>query len=96
LSKHQWVAASCPRRITRREACSAAWEAALSSDRPVVLEAYTDPNGPNLRPHITLEQARSFISSIASGEVDASGFIKQTLKDVAEHWIPHKDREPKR
>jgi pyruvate dehydrogenase (quinone) len=31
-----------------------AWEEALYSDRPVVLEVRTDPNVPPLPPHITL------------------------------------------
>ena len=41
-----------------------AWDEALTGDRPVVLEAYTDPNVPPLPPHITLAQARAFAGSI--------------------------------
>ncbi len=33
----------------------AAWDEALASDRPVVLEAFTDPTVPPLPPHITLD-----------------------------------------
>ena len=36
-----------------------AWEQALTADRPVVLEAITDPEVPPLPPHITLEQAKA-------------------------------------
>ena len=43
-----------------------AWDEALTGDRPVVLEAYTDPNVPPLPPHITLAQARAFAGSIYS------------------------------
>ncbi len=35
-----------------------AWEEALSADRPVVLDARTDPNVPPLPPHISFEQAK--------------------------------------
>jgi pyruvate dehydrogenase (quinone) len=41
-----------------------AWDYALAADRPCVIEAYTDPNVPPLPPHITLEQARAFASSL--------------------------------
>ena len=40
------------------EKIGAAWDEALSADRPVILEAYTDPNVPPLPPHITLKDAR--------------------------------------
>ena len=36
-----------------------AWDEALASDRPVVLEVRTDPNVPPLPPHITLAQAKA-------------------------------------
>ena len=42
----------------------AAWEEALASDRPVVLEAFTDPTVPPLPPHITLDQAKLFMESV--------------------------------
>ena len=77
-------------RVDTPEAIGAAWDRALSADRPVVLEAVTDPNVPPLPPHITLEQARHFASSIWARDADALGFIRQTAKDVAESYLPHK------
>ena len=50
---------------------ASAWQEALSSDRPVVLEVKTDPDVAPLPPHVTLKQARGFISSITKG--DAAG-----------------------
>ena len=38
----------------------AAWEEALASDRPVILEFYTDPDVPPLPPHITLKTRRIY------------------------------------
>ena len=67
-----------------------AWDRALSADRPVVLEAITDPNVPPLPPHISLEQAKHFAESVWGGDADALGFIKQTVKDAAENFLPHK------
>jgi pyruvate dehydrogenase (quinone) len=77
-------------RVDTPDAIGDAWERALSADRPVVVEAVTDPNVPPLPPHITLEQARHFASSIWARDADALGFIKQTVKDAAESYLPHK------
>ncbi len=68
-----------------------AWDRALAAERPVVLEAITDPNVPPLPPHISLAQAKHFASSVWSGDADALGFIKQTVRDAAETYLPHRD-----
>jgi pyruvate dehydrogenase (quinone) len=65
-----------------------AWDEAFASDRPVVLEAITDPNVPTLPPHITLEQARNFAASIWHGDADALGFVKQTAKEAGDAMFP--------
>jgi pyruvate dehydrogenase (quinone) len=67
-------------RVDKPEQIAGAWEAALSADRPVVLEAVTDPNVPLLPPHITLEQARHLTTALAKGDSDAPGIIRQTVK----------------
>jgi pyruvate dehydrogenase (quinone) len=77
-------------RVDSPDAIGDAWDQALSADRPVVIEAITDPNVPPLPPHITLEQARNFASAIWSRDAGALGYIKQTVKDAAETYLPHK------
>jgi pyruvate dehydrogenase (quinone) len=77
-------------RVDRPEDIGAAWDRVLSADRPAVLEAVTDPNVPPLPPHISLEQAKHFASSVMAGDADSLGFIKQTIKDAAESYLPHK------
>ena len=47
-------------RVDDPEQIGAAWDEALAADRPVVLEAITDPDVPPLPPHITFEQATHF------------------------------------
>ena len=44
----------------------AAWDEALASNVPVVLEVKTDPEVPPLPPHITLKQAKNFTSDLLS------------------------------
>jgi pyruvate dehydrogenase (quinone) len=74
----------------RPDDIGAAWDQALSADRPTVFEAVTDPNVPPLPPHITFEQARAFLSSVLHRDADALGFLKQTAKDAVESFVPHR------
>ena len=77
-------------RVDTPDAIGDAWDRALSADRPVVVEAITDPNVPPLPPHITLEQARHFASSVWRGDAESLGFIKQTVKDAADAYLPRR------
>jgi pyruvate dehydrogenase (quinone) len=65
------------------------WEEALQSDRPVIIDAHTDPNVAPLPPHISYEQARAYFSSLVKGDPDALGVVKQSTKDLVEAWLPH-------
>ncbi len=77
-------------RVDTPDEIGGAWETALSADRPVVFEAVTDPNVPPLPPHITWEQAKAFMTSTWKEQADSLGYIKQTVKDMAENFIPRK------
>ena len=63
------------------------WDEALSADRPVVVEAYTDPNVPPLPPHITLAQARAFAGSLYR-EPERGSVIVDTARDVLASVLP--------
>ena len=65
-----------------------AWDEALSSDRPVVLEAITDPDVPPIPPHVTLEQAKHFMAAIAHGDKESVGIIKQGIKQTLQGFLP--------
>jgi pyruvate dehydrogenase (quinone) len=67
---------------------ASAWEDALSSDRPVVLEVKTDPNVPPLPPHITLAQAKAFMSTLLKGDPDEGSILVDTAKEVLSGIIP--------
>lgn len=68
----------------------AAWDEALSADRPVVLEAYTDPNVPPLPPHITLKDAKNFVSMIPS-EPELGSVLKNSAKELLTTILPGKE-----
>jgi pyruvate dehydrogenase (quinone) len=80
-------------RVDHPDQIGLAWDRALGADRPAVIEAITDPDVPPLPPHITFEQARAFASSVLGGDAEALGFIRQTVKDAAESFLPH-PKEP--
>ncbi|MEA2161075.1 MAG: hypothetical protein QOD66_3455 [Solirubrobacteraceae bacterium] len=75
-------------RVDAPEQVGPAWDAALSSDRPVVLEAVTDPEVPPLPPHITIEQAKALSSALIGGDPNAREIIKQAFKQKAEEFLP--------
>ena len=75
-------------RVDDPDAVGPAWDEALAADRPVVLEAVVDPEVPPLPPHITLAQAKAFMSSVASGDPGARGMIRQSLRDKVEEFVP--------
>jgi pyruvate dehydrogenase (quinone) len=56
----------------------------------VVLEVKTDPEVPPLPPHITLEQARHFTSTLLKGDPDERNVIKETAKQVFASLVPGK------
>lgn len=58
------------------------WKEALSASRPVVVEAYTDPEVPPLPPHISLDQAKKYLSSILAGDPGRWRMIKQSVKNL--------------
>ena len=61
-------------------------EEAFSANRPVVLEAYTDPEVPPLPPHIKPSQAKAFVSALLKGDPESVDMIKQSWKDaIAEY-----------
>lgn len=78
-------------RVDKPEQLARAWDEALSADRPVVFEAYVDPDVPPLPPHITLEQAKNFAQSVLKGDPDAGGILRQSIKGMVDRLTPKKD-----
>src|SRR5690606_21489541 len=66
---------------------ASAWEEALASPVPVVLEVRTDPNVPPLPPHFKLEQARAFLASLP-GDPDRGSVIVDTARQLLGTVLP--------
>jgi pyruvate dehydrogenase (quinone) len=76
-------------RVEKPEDLASAWDRALSSDRPVVVEAITDPDTPTIPPHISLSQAKHFTETILRGDPNESGIVKQAIKGMVQGLVPH-------
>jgi pyruvate dehydrogenase (quinone) len=66
----------------------AAWDDALEAERPCVIEAITDPEVPPLPPHITIEQARMFMSAVRRGDPNARQMIVQSFRQKLAEYLP--------
>jgi pyruvate dehydrogenase (quinone) len=75
------------RRIDDPSEIADAWDEALRSDRPFVLEAVTDPEVPPLPPHISLQQAKHFTEA-ALKDPDRGAVIRQSVQQLARGILP--------
>ena len=80
--------------VDNPDALGAAWDEALSADRPVVLEVKTDPEVPPLPPHITLEQARKFAQALVKGDPSERGMIVGAARQFLSRLLPGKRKKP--
>jgi pyruvate dehydrogenase (quinone) len=76
------------RTIDDPEQLGGAWDAALSADRPTVLDVRCDPNVPPIPPHSTFEQVKDAATALLSGDEDRWGVLKEGLKTKAQELMP--------
>jgi pyruvate dehydrogenase (quinone) len=69
-----------------------AWDEALASRVPTVLEVKTDPEVPPLPSHISLQQARNFTSMLIKGDPDESHLIADTARQVLSKVLPASEK----
>ncbi|WP_312958964.1 thiamine pyrophosphate-requiring protein [Stutzerimonas nitrititolerans] len=81
--------------VDREDRVAAAWEEAFAADRPVLLEFKTDADVPPLPPHIKLEQAKNFATTLLHGDSDQGGIIKQSAKQLLGKVMPGRDKHKK-
>ncbi|MGH3404335.1 MAG: thiamine pyrophosphate-requiring protein [Streptosporangiaceae bacterium] len=70
-----------------------AWDRALASDKPSVLDVRTDPNIPPIPPHATFEQARDAAKAMLKGDEDRRGVIVEGIKTKVQEFLPHSDKQ---
>jgi pyruvate dehydrogenase (quinone) len=77
--------------VDNPELVGPAWDQALASDLPVVLEVKTDPEVMPLPPHITFQQARNFMMALAKGDPDRTSILRGAARHVLEAVLPARD-----
>jgi len=78
-------------RLDHPDNVAGAWAEALAADRPVVIDAHTDPEVPPLPPHISFQQARNFMSAMIHGDAEGGRAIRQSVKEGIESLLPHRN-----
>jgi pyruvate dehydrogenase (quinone) len=68
-------------RVDQPVAIAAAFDEALSADRPTLIEFVTDPNVPPLPPHVTSKQAKAYAKAIAHRDPQALQIVIATAKE---------------
>jgi pyruvate dehydrogenase (quinone) len=68
----------------------AAWDQALSADRPCVLEVKTDPEIAPLPPHVSFKEAKQFMFALTKDE-DAGHVIRDTARQLI-NAVLHKEK----
>ena len=63
-----------------------AWEEALASERPVVLEVKVDPEIPPLPPHITEAEAKDMAKAMVKGDPERIGVMEKSLLGKAQEF----------
>ena len=76
--------------MARAEDVAPAWDAALAAQRPVVIEAHTDPEVPPIPPHITFDQAKSYWQAFLKGDPERWDMVRQSFKEMIESYLPHR------
>jgi pyruvate dehydrogenase (quinone) len=62
------------------DALGAAWDEALATSGPVVLEVAVDPEIPPLPPHIRWEQAEKMAKAMAKGDPELVGVMDKSFR----------------
>lgn len=81
-------------RVEKPQDVQSAWETALASDRPFVLDFRTDPAVPPIPPHASFDQIEAAALSVLKGDSDRAGMVRQGFKAKVQEMLPgHRHRE---
>ena len=75
--------------VDKPEQVGPAWDRALAADRPVVIDARTDPDVPPIPPHATFEQMKDAARALLKGDPSRWGVLKEGVKTKVQEFLPH-------
>ena len=79
-------------RVDRADAVGPAWDEALTADRPTLVEMVTDPSVPPLPPHITMKEAKAYMSALLHGDADSMQMVIASVKEAWDSLFPPRAR----
>jgi len=71
-------------RVDAPDQVAGAWETALAANRPVVLEAFVDPDVPTIPPQMKPEQIKKLHEALAKDDPERAGVLSQIAKEQPE------------
>jgi pyruvate dehydrogenase (quinone) len=77
--------------VEKPEQVGAAWDQALTADRPTVLDFRTDPDVPPIPPHATFDQVKDAAKALLKGDANRWGVLKEGLMAKAREVMPGKN-----
>ncbi|MFD7686518.1 thiamine pyrophosphate-requiring protein [Streptomyces sp. NPDC059781] len=75
-------------RVEKPEQVEAAWDRALTADRPFVIDFRTDPAVPPIPPHAELDQIEAAAFAVLKGDSDRASMVKQGFKAKVQEMLP--------
>jgi pyruvate dehydrogenase (quinone) len=75
-------------RVEKPEEVAGAWQTALESGGPAVVEFMTDPSVPPIPPHADWDQIEATAAAIIKGDSGRRGLVKQGIKAKVQEFLP--------
>jgi len=84
--------------VEKPEDVGPAWDEALTSDRPCVVQFVTDASVPPIPPHATWDQIEKMAESVVRGDSDRWDVLKEGVRSKVQEMLPgtkdHPDQVP--
>nr|WP_042186566.1 thiamine pyrophosphate-requiring protein [Kibdelosporangium sp. MJ126-NF4]CEL17365.1 Pyruvate oxidase [Kibdelosporangium sp. MJ126-NF4]CTQ91408.1 Pyruvate oxidase (EC 1.2.3.3) [Kibdelosporangium sp. MJ126-NF4] len=74
--------------VDQPDQLAAAWDTALSADKPALLDVHCDPEVPPIPPHATFEQMKSATEAVLKGDPNAFHLVVQGVKTKMQEFLP--------
>ena len=79
-------------KVTRSDQIEAAFTEAFAADRPVIVDALTTPDEPPIPPHVTFEQAKGLMTSVAEAPSEGIAGAKEGVREMIQEFFHHKEK----
>lgn len=76
--------------VTSPDELGPAWEAALTADRPAVLDIHCDPEVPPIPPHAEFAEVKSMMQAMLKGDPGGLHLVAQGVKTKIQEALPGK------